>query len=346
MQGDWWLRGFPNKCKDRYDAFSNSSRAWEIPKTESGTSPKIVTLTVQPLADNSAVNQHCASRSRHLSMASTESLLAQRRRKLCFKNKTLQNNTRPVSMSGARESLEMQDLTWTNFFEKHFCTSSSNSPYAGQDLNASGSYSSCQQPAEASSKTQSTESYRALERRLEREREKRTHGEGSSSRLESKVLPEEPSPQAMDSRRNGFRLSTNPKSPTTTRSTGAAAEPSTASSGSFRTASNRDALSSMGSLTVASTPSSAALRGHSIGFGSRDVGVRSPTQRSRTRGGMVMPMTLNDKMKNTRYLFVDPVPSASPSFQQRLSELAALESDTIRYERTKRIKKRSKQENQ
>ncbi|XP_038057664.1 uncharacterized protein LOC119729189 isoform X5 [Patiria miniata] len=260
--------------------------------------------------------------------------------------------------------------------------SSSNSPYAGQDLNASGSYSSCQQPAEASSKTQSTESYRALERRLEREREKRTHGEGSSSRLESKglsfrtlglhvhvppatsthpsprylspirtspllqVLPEEPSPQAMDSRRNGFRLSTNPKSPTTTRSTGAAAEPSTASSGSFRTASNRDALSSMGSLTVASTPSSAALRGHSIGFGSRDVGVRSPTQRSRTRGGMVMPMTLNDKMKNTRYLFVDPVPSASPSFQQRLSELAALESDTIRYERTKRIKKRSKQENQ
>ena len=47
-----------------------------------------------------------------------------------------------------------------------------------------------------------------------------------------------------------------------------------------------------------------------------------------------------------RYPYIDPVHSASPSFQQRLTELAALESDTIRYERTKRIKKRSKQENQ
>ncbi|XP_022090952.1 uncharacterized protein LOC110979449 isoform X2 [Acanthaster planci] len=255
-------------------------------------------------------------------------------------------------------------------------SSSSNSPYTGQDLNASGGYNSSQQPAESSSKHQSTESYRSLERRLEREREKRTQGETLTNKVDTKgltfrklglhappatsthpsprflspirhspissVLPEESSPPAMDTRRNGFRLASHVKSPTASRSV----DPSTASSGSYRTMSNRDALSSMGSLTVASTPSSAALRGHSIGFGSRDMSVRSPTQRSRTKGSMIMPMTVNDKLKNNRYQFVDPVPSASPSFQQRLSEIAALESDTIRYERTKRIKKRSKQESQ
>ena len=98
----------------------------------------------------------------------------------------------------------------------------------------------------------------------------------------------------MDLRRNGFRLASNAKSPNATRLT----DPSTAGSGSYRTASNREALSSMGSLTVASTPSSAALRGHSIGFGSREVSLRSPTQRSKTRGGTVTPMMVNDKLKS------------------------------------------------
>ena len=93
MQGDWWHRGCPNKPKESYSYLLSSSRAWEIPKTESGTSPKIVTLTVQPLLTEQTVNQHCASRSRNLSISSTESVLAQRRRKLSFKNKTLLNNT-------------------------------------------------------------------------------------------------------------------------------------------------------------------------------------------------------------------------------------------------------------
>ncbi|XP_071807729.1 uncharacterized protein [Asterias amurensis] len=380
MQGDWWHRGCPNKPKESYSYLSSSSRAWEIPKTESGTSPKIVTLTVQPLLTEQTVNQHCASRSRNLSISSTESVLAQRRRKLSFKNKTLLNNTRPVSMSVCRENLEVQDLTWTNFFEKHFCGSSSNSPYnTGQELNASGSFNSSQQESITNNNrpVPSTEnSYRLLERKLEREREKRTHGEAppQPSRLDSKgltlrrlglhvppatfmhsahlnpiqtlqlstVLPEETSPSAMDIRRNGFRLTG--KSTNATRT--AAADQSTTSSGSYRTASNKDVLSSMGTLTVAATPSSAALRGQSVGFGGRDRSTRSPTQRSKTRGGTMLPLTGNDKNKNGRYPYIDPVHSASPSFQQRLTELAALESDTIRYERTKRIKKRSKQENQ
>ncbi|XP_033645152.1 uncharacterized protein LOC117304684 isoform X3 [Asterias rubens] len=226
--------------------------------------------------------------------------------------------------------------------------SSSNSPYnTGQDLNASGSFSSSQQESITNNNrpVPSTEnSYRLLERKLEREREKRTHGEAppQPSRLDSKVLPEETSPSAMDIRRNGFRLTG--KSTNATRT--AAADQSTTSSGSYRTASNKDVLSSMGTLTVAATPSSAALRGQSVGFRGRDRSTRSPTQRSKTRGSTVLPLTGNDKNKNGRYPYIDPVHSASPSFQQRLTELAALESDTIRYERTKRIKKRSKQENQ
>lgn len=38
--------------------------------------------------------------------------------------------------------------------------------------------------------------------------------------------------------------------------------------------------------------------------------------------------------------YTDPVVGAPPSFQQRLMELSALESETIRYEKSKKVKKK------
>lgn len=38
--------------------------------------------------------------------------------------------------------------------------------------------------------------------------------------------------------------------------------------------------------------------------------------------------------------YTDPVIGAQPSFQQRLMELSALESETIRYEKSKKVKKK------
>lgn len=42
--------------------------------------------------------------------------------------------------------------------------------------------------------------------------------------------------------------------------------------------------------------------------------------------------------------YSDPLVGASPSFQQRLMELAALEAETVRWERTKKVKKKPKQD--
>ncbi|XP_074642819.1 uncharacterized protein LOC141900023 [Tubulanus polymorphus] len=50
------------------------------------------------------------------------------------------------------------------------------------------------------------------------------------------------------------------------------------------------------------------------------------------------------QQKDTEPRYPDPLSGASASFQQRLAELAALESETIRWERTRKLKKRSKQE--
>ena len=42
--------------------------------------------------------------------------------------------------------------------------------------------------------------------------------------------------------------------------------------------------------------------------------------------------------------YTDPVIGATASFQQRLMELSALEAETIRYERNKKVKKKVKQD--
>ena len=40
--------------------------------------------------------------------------------------------------------------------------------------------------------------------------------------------------------------------------------------------------------------------------------------------------------------YSDPIPGAPPSFQQRIAELSSLEQETIRYEKTRKFKKKVK----
>ncbi|XP_048255966.1 uncharacterized protein LOC124149403 isoform X7 [Haliotis rufescens] len=54
--------------------------------------------------------------------------------------------------------------------------------------------------------------------------------------------------------------------------------------------------------------------------------------------------TSRSTAKDSEPKYTDPVSGASPSFQQRLMELSALEAETVRWERTKKIKKKAKQD--
>ncbi|XP_041483970.1 uncharacterized protein LOC121430692 isoform X1 [Lytechinus variegatus] len=96
-----------------------------------------------------------------------------------------------------------------------------------------------------------------------------------------------------------------------------------------------------------------ALRGQSIGFGNRESsgGLNGSTMggqgrmsnmKTRTRASFLAGQS--DRYKQSQYQFHDPVAGATPDFTQRLAELTSLESDTIRYERTKKAKKKAKQD--
>ncbi|GFR72486.1 hypothetical protein ElyMa_000380600 [Elysia marginata] len=50
----------------------------------------------------------------------------------------------------------------------------------------------------------------------------------------------------------------------------------------------------------------------------------------------------NNNNKEVEPKYPDPIHGATASFQQRLMELAALEAETIRWERTKKVKKKPK----
>ena len=41
--------------------------------------------------------------------------------------------------------------------------------------------------------------------------------------------------------------------------------------------------------------------------------------------------------------YADPIAGSSPSFQARLSELASLEAETVRYERLRKLKKKNRE---
>lgn len=52
------------------------------------------------------------------------------------------------------------------------------------------------------------------------------------------------------------------------------------------------------------------------------------------------PVNSRSNVKEVEPRYTDPVIGAPPSFQQRLMELSALESETIRYEKSKKVKKK------
>ena len=88
MQGDWWSHGLSGRPNDRYSKYSSSSNTWAAP-TSKATTPKIVTLTVQPLAESTHTLRHCNHS--HVGISSAENILAQaqRRKRLNMKQKAL-----------------------------------------------------------------------------------------------------------------------------------------------------------------------------------------------------------------------------------------------------------------
>ncbi|XP_041483974.1 uncharacterized protein LOC121430692 isoform X3 [Lytechinus variegatus] len=201
----------------------------------------------------------------------------------------------------------------------------------------------------------SSEDLKHFERKLEREREKRINTEQPPPpRLDSRVVSESgPQFDLNNLRRNGFRptsknsfMRDQPNVHLTAYRHGHAPPPV-------------DPMASL-SITNSGPPASmstsgvpGALRGQSIGFGNRESsgGLNGSTMggqgrmsnmKTRTRASFLAGQS--DRYKQSQYQFHDPVAGATPDFTQRLAELTSLESDTIRYERTKKAKKKAKQD--
>ncbi|XP_071487947.1 uncharacterized protein [Diadema antillarum] len=117
----------------------------------------------------------------------------------------------------------------------------------------------------------------------------------------------------------------------------------------------------LSSLSIGPTPcppgAPGTLRGQSIGFGSREgtmvsgLNASCGSSSSQGRAGNVKSRTRSiflsgqsEKYRQNQYQFQDPAFGAASDFQQRLAELTALETDTVRYERTKKAKKKAKQD--
>lgn len=87
---------------------------------------------------------------------------------------------------------------------------------------------------------------------------------------------------------------------------------------------------------------------------STGTGSNSSTTLSQTRkyGSNVKPImvqnapasSMKNNIKDVEPKYTDPLVGAPASFQQRLMELSALEAETVRYERSKKVKKKVKQD--
>ncbi|XP_070556130.1 uncharacterized protein [Ptychodera flava] len=191
----------------------------------------------------------------------------------------------------------------------------------------------------------STEEFRNLERRIERERERRTNTEtsGNNSRLDGKGQRDESSPVEM-SRKNYFRpmgrnnyFSRDTSVPT-----------------SRMNGSNPDSLVAMGTLAISPSPRGGGSTCISYSGGSSgsqkdcfNTRLRSPPPRTKGKSvisSSMSPMAPDRSSKMAKY--VDPIGGAPPCFTQRLAELSSLECETIRYERTRKLKRQSKQAKQ
>ncbi|XP_054773026.2 uncharacterized protein LOC129281061 isoform X6 [Lytechinus pictus] len=200
----------------------------------------------------------------------------------------------------------------------------------------------------------SSEDLKHFERKLEREREKRINTEPPPSRLDARVVSESgPQFDLNNLRRNGFR-------PTSKNSF--MRDQSNVHLTAYRHG-HAPPVDPMTSLSITNSGPPAmmstsgvpgALRGQSIGFGNREssgggligstMGSQGRTSNMKTRTRSSFLAGQSDKYKQSLYQFHDPVAGATPDFTQRLAELTSLESDTIRYERTKKAKKKAKQD--
>ncbi|XP_054773025.2 uncharacterized protein LOC129281061 isoform X5 [Lytechinus pictus] len=249
-----------------------------------------------------------------------------------------------------RESLS-KDKRWT----KGNRSSSNSTNFSNQDgVQGNSPVVSSSGQSSDLGRQMSSEDLKHFERKLEREREKRINTEPPPSRLDARVVSESgPQFDLNNLRRNGFR-------PTSKNSF--MRDQSNVHLTAYRHG-HAPPVDPMTSLSITNSGPPAmmstsgvpgALRGQSIGFGNREssgggligstMGSQGRTSNMKTRTRSSFLAGQSDKYKQSLYQFHDPVAGATPDFTQRLAELTSLESDTIRYERTKKAKKKAKQD--
>ncbi|XP_077991231.1 uncharacterized protein LOC144445518 [Glandiceps talaboti] len=321
MQGDWWLQGSQQTPREPgEDQQTSVGVSWSnrIP-----TSPNIVTLNVQPKANTEASSQRPQ-------IATVDKIISQqRRRKPPFQQKYI---LRPLTMEQVKPS-----VGFSHYLERQVLEGATapNSTFSTQEF-----LSSYSQHNDVNRHI-SSEDFRNLERRLERERERRSNDTtGHTNRLEAKGHHDESSPVEM-SRRNYFRP--------TGRNNYFSRD--TSLGNSRMNGSNPDNLVAMGTLAISPSPRGGGVSysGGSSGsqkdcFNSR---LRSPPPRTKAKSvasSSMSPMAPERTSKLAKYQ--DPVGGAPPCFTQRLAELSALECETIRYERTRKLKRQTKQAKQ
>ncbi|XP_070556126.1 uncharacterized protein [Ptychodera flava] len=325
MQGDWWLTGSqqnPREVREEPQTSLGVSSYNRIP-----TSPNIVTLNVQPKMDSGLTAERPQ-------MSTVDKFVAQqRRRKAPFQQKYV---LRPLTMEQVKPS-----VGFSHYLDRQIVKGATapNSTFSTQEF-----LSSYSQHNEVN-RHLSTEEFRNLERRIERERERRTNTEtsGNNSRLDGKGQRDESSPVEM-SRKNYFRpmgrnnyFSRDTSVPT-----------------SRMNGSNPDSLVAMGTLAISPSPRGGGSTCISYSGGSSgsqkdcfNTRLRSPPPRTKGKSvisSSMSPMAPDRSSKMAKY--VDPIGGAPPCFTQRLAELSSLECETIRYERTRKLKRQSKQAKQ
>ncbi|XP_033120654.1 uncharacterized protein LOC117119824 isoform X2 [Anneissia japonica] len=370
MQGDWWMEDSTNGrfVKESRNFHSQSQDPWfsrpSSPPSGPVTMPTVVTLTVQPLepvSENSKIARGSMPMGFGLGARSSAST---KRRKKASKNAEPER-IRPASSQDAKSTHlrssskpPQNDLDWTCFLEKHLPFSSANSPYSHQEIPTTAT------PLTSSSQVDAvraiSDDLQNLERKLERERDRRTNTESLGvAKFETKISrlkllrpvapPESPIEKATSClsytgnkectvlgddmnnsevhKRNGFRPSA--RGTFFTRDHHPSTNPTL-------TNLNNDNLLAMGALAISTPPSASSRKQQQI---SKDIRI----SQTKSKGTMTLPLG-RERTKQPKYVYTDAVSGATPAFQQRISEIASLENETLRYERTRKLKKKTKQE--
>ncbi|XP_071965400.1 uncharacterized protein [Antedon mediterranea] len=201
---------------------------------------------------------------------------------------------------------------------------SANSPYGHQELPTTSPLTNSSQLDTVRS---ISDDLHNLERKLEKERDRRTNTDSLGvAKFETKVLGDE---NMEGYKRNSFRPSA--------RGTFFAREHYLSpNSNTFTNISNDNSLA-MGALAITAPPSATSRKQQQS---VKDLRTQ-PSQTLRSRG--MLPMA-RERAKPPKYVYSDAVSGATPAFQQRISELTTLENETLRYERTRKLKKKTKQD--